>query len=776
MNTNTALATPTAARPTAENVGESRVSIGVRGMTCAGCVRSVQQELDSLPGVRFASVNLATERAYVVGDDSVTEHTVAQAIDRAGYRADRSAAARDAYAGSFLAARRRLIIALGGTIPIAAFMIVHMLGAGPTWYPWSELIASTLVIAAAGGETFRSAWIAVRHRHSNMSVLLVLGMVAALVGSALHLVGVSPMPFAAIAPMILTLHLAGKRIEAGLKRKATEEVRRLAAMQPTVAHVRTADGALVDVPADTLLAGTEVVLRNGDAVPADGVLIEGAVSADEALVTGESAPVDKPPQSPLLAGTTVVAGSGVLRVEHTGEDAFLGRMTRLVEEAQASTMPVQALADRLTNIFVPLVVALATIAGLAWGLFYRALGPVGSALAEAIPWVPYHDGPVAMGIFAFIATLVISCPCALGLATPIALAVATGVSASAGLLVKDGAALQAIHTATTAVVDKTGTLTEGRPLVVEHTLAPRDLAAVATIEAYSSHPLARAIVRFATEHPPATAPLHPDSAGEGAGTRPGTDPAAPPAASLGTDPAAPPAENVTETPGSGITGTVGGSTYTICAAPQGDDTSNQARTVLAVTRDGAYIGTISLADAIRPEATETIAHLRADGVRLILASGDGEATVRAVAQTVGIDEAHPSMKPDDKLTLVQNLVAGGERVVFVGDGINDAAALKAATVGVAMGSGGQAAIESADIVIPSDDLRRVLLARRVSHRTLRAVKANLFWALAYNVLAIPAAMAGLLHPAIAEAAMVVSSMSVLAAAVVLRARLRREAA
>jgi len=440
---------------------------------------------------------------------------------------------------------------------------------------------------------------------------------------------------------------------------------------------------------------------------------------------------------------------GVIRVRATGvgADTFLARVVRQVEEAQASKVPIQEFADRVTAVFVPAILAIAGAALLAWLAFPGALGAIADRAGAFLPWVNPDLGRVSLAVFAAVAVLVIACPCALGLATPTALMVGTGLGATRGILVRDGAAIQALEAADTLVFDKTGTLTRGEPRVVDvRGLEGRDpvevLRAAAAIEASSEHPLSRAIVDAARERGAAVAG----------------------------------ASDVEAVPGRGIRGTVEGERVVVGTerlladegvadpphADAADDLEGSGHTVVHVAVGGVRVGAIALADPVKDDARATIAALRELGFRTVMLTGDNERTASAVARAVGIDEHRARLLPEDKVEAVRALQAAGASVAFVGDGINDAPALKAADVGLAVGTGTDIAIESADVTLVSGELAAVLRAARLARATFRKIKQNLFWAYFYNVIAIPVAFFGLLHPALAEAAMALSSVTVVA--------------
>ncbi|MXX78707.1 MAG: heavy metal translocating P-type ATPase [Gemmatimonadales bacterium] len=508
-------------------------------------------------------------------------------------------------------------------------------------------------------------------------------------------------------------------------------------------------GAQLANPTRDVAVGDVMIIRPGEKIPTDGVVLDGRSAVDESLATGESIPVEKEPGSSVLGST--VNHSGALRVRATGvgEDTFLSNVIRLVEEAQASKVPIQEFADRVTAIFVPviLVVALAAFAG--WFVVPGVFTEAARWASGFIPWVNPELGRLSLALYAAVAVLVIACPCALGLATPTALMVGTGLGATRGVLIRDGAAVQTLDRADTLVFDKTGTLTRGQPRVVE-VLVPagptsadaeaRLLAFAAAVEDASEHPLARAVVEEARGRG------IPFSRASGVEARVGM----------------------------GIVGEVEGQRVSVGSArllreegiPEEDVAEverrfrDAARTIAWVAAGGRLLGAIAIADPVKEDARETLLELSRRGFRTVMLTGDHEAVAAAVAEHLGIDDFRAGLLPADKVDAVRQLRAHGRTVAFVGDGINDAPALKAADVGIAVGTGTDIAIEAADVTLVQGDLRSVLRATKLARATFRKIRENLFWAYVYNVVAIPVAFLGLLHPVLAEAAMALSSISV----------------
>jgi Cu+-exporting ATPase len=723
------------------------IRIPVTGMTCAACQARVQSALQTAPGVADANVNLMMATATVHYDAAETNpHRLVAVIHDAGYGAEvappeRSAfqeqEARDAHvAGEFHALKRKAIVT--GVIGAAA-MFVPM-----SWAPraaWPLLLVTLVVMGWAGRHFYTRAFKALRHGASDMNTLVALGTGAAFLYSAAATIAPDAFARRGIAPdlyyeaviVIISLVTAGNALEARARRDTAAALRGLVSLQPK--HARVArDGNEIDVPLESLVAGDIVIVRPGERVPVDGVVESGASAIDESMLTGESMPVAKGPGARVIGGT--MNGTGALRVRATalGADSVLAQIVRLVRDAQGSRAPIQRLADRVSSVFVPTVVVIALGTFLAWWLI---------------------GGNTGRGLAAAVAVLIIACPCAMGLAVPTAVLVATGRGAGLGVLIKGGEALQRAGDVTTIVLDKTGTVTEGRPEVTDAydadggrlEVVGRWLALAAAVERASEHPLAAAIVRRAQR--------------DGALLRS--------------------VESFQSFPGRGATGVVGGKAIAIGnAAFMGDWAVNveplagesarveaEAKTAVYVAVDGALAGMIAIADPIRETSKEAIAKFRALGLQLVLLTGDNARTAQAIASQVGIDRVVAGVLPDGKASEVKRLQDGGAVVAMVGDGVNDAPALVQADIGMAIGTGTDIAADAADIVLMRGDLRAAAQAIALSRRTMRTMKQNLFWAFVYNVVGIPIAagvlypwIGVLLSPMIASGAMALSSVSV----------------
>ena len=683
-----------------------------------------------------ASVNLASEKASVAFDPGVTGlDAIKGAIVGAGYEALEPAVDEDARKSSALAAQwRRFAVAAVATVPLLYLAMGHMAGAplgvfDPSRHPMVFALTQLVLVAvpvAVGRGFYTRGLKALRDLSPTMDTLVAIGTGAALVYSLVGTVriiagdvgGVGNLYFET-AGVIVTLVFLGKTLEATSKAHTGDAVKKLMALAPATATVRRG-GVEMDVPASDVIVGDKVVVKPGGRLPADGVVLEGSSSVDESMLTGEPVPVLKVPGAQVSAATLNTTGRLSMRVTAVGDDTSLGQIVRLVEQAQGSKAPIAALADVVASYFVPVVVAVALVAGAAWLIGTHNLG---------------------LGLTVFISVLVIACPCALGLATPTAIMVGTGKGAELGVLFKSGQALERLHEVDTVILDKTGTITQGHPAVVNMLVstsmtADEVVRLAAGVEQASEHPVAAAVVAEAERR----------------------------GLSM------PSVSEFEATPGQGVAGLVDGHRVEI-GKPSGDGPEGEETTTrVSVTVDGTPVGEILLADELKATSRTGVAALKALGLRVEMLTGDQSAPARAVGSQVGIDEAdiHAGVLPGDKAAVVAGMQAKGRRVAMVGDGINDAPALASAHVGVAIGVGTDVAIDSAGVVLMRSDVGDVATAIRLSGATIRNIKQNLVWAFGYNVIGIPLA-AGLLHifggpllnPMYAAAAMSLSSVSVL---------------
>jgi P-type Cu+ transporter len=752
----------------------STLDLPVEGMTCASCVNRIERFLKKTPGVEEAVVNLATEVATIrYLPEQVGHAELVGAIEAAGYDVRRSAVpeAGDGHDHASLGAldptldeaisrsreARELLVRALVSIGVALGIMVLMLAGRVLPMEQLNLIAlvpATFVQVWAGGRFYRAAWRAARHGAANMDTLIAVGTSAAwgysvvitLAPALVVEAGLEPAAYFDSSTLIIGFVLFGRWLEARAKRRASDAITKLLALEPPTA--RRVEGAIdVDTPLDQVRPGDLLRVRPGDRVPVDGLVVTGASSVDQSMLTGEPMPIEVGDGDEVIGGTLNGSGAFVMRATRVGRETALARIVELVRQAQGSKAPIQRLADRVSEVFVPVVLAVAALTFVAWFVF----GP---------------EPKLTLALTAFTAVLIIACPCAMGLATPTAIMVGTGRGAEAGVLIRGGEALEIAGRVDAVVFDKTGTLTEGRPTVahVGATSGFDDatvLELAAAVEAASEHPLGEAIVAHARERGLAVRDVEAFGAVPGRGveghvaTRSGSR-----AVLVGT--AAFLGERGVET---------GASQREAGSAPAG------ATTVL-VAIDGRPAGWIALADRVKPEARTAVDELVRDGIEAWLLTGDARATALAVAAAVGIPEARvvAEVLPADKAAAVQRLRADGRVVAMVGDGINDAPALAGADVGIAIGTGADVAIEAAAVTLVGGDPRAVGRAIRLSRATMRVVRENLAWAFGYNVVLIPVAMGVLfpfsgllLNPALAAGAMALSSVSVVLNSLRLRA-------
>ncbi|MCC6405047.1 MAG: copper-translocating P-type ATPase [Candidatus Yanofskybacteria bacterium] len=722
----------------------------IKGMHCASCVTLLEGALRDVPGVDTVTVNLATEKATVAYDPArVSDATLQSAVASVGYQAmitdelGHEDAERARKKRELAGLRLRAIVSL-------------VLGAGIVWgsFPWLMNTAPRILqnfwfqfaLAVpvqfwAGWQFYRATWSSLRHRSANMDTLVTIGTSVAFIysvvmtaaPSVVERLGIMPEPYFDVSTVIIGLILLGRYFEARAKAGTSEAIRTLLGLQAKTARV-VRDGNEVDVPLEAVVIGDTVRVRPGEKVPVDGVILEGSSAIDESMVTGESIPAEKGKGDTVIGATVNTNGSFTFRATKVGSETMLAQIVKLVQEAQGSKAPIQRLADTVSSYFVPVVLMLAIATFAVWYI----VGPE--------PSLPF-------AILNAVAVLIIACPCAMGLATPTAIMVGTGLGAQHGVLIKDAEALEIAHTVSAVMFDKTGTLTEGKPQVTRviaregHTEA--DVLAVEyALERSSSHPVAAAIVAEAQRRGLAT-PAEPES--------------------------------FEAVPGFGVQGVLHGKRVFagterlmqergVDVAPMRDAIdglleSGSAVTIVAV--EGRMIGAIGVADAVKPSAKRAVTQLLRRGIEVVMITGDHERVARTVAHALGITRFEAQVLPDQKASHVIALQKEGKKVAMVGDGINDAPALAAADIGIAMASGTDVAIEAADITLVNKDLGAVVTALLLSRRTLRTIRMNLVWAFGYNIILIPVAMGALypvwgilLNPVLASGAMAFSSISV----------------
>ncbi|MCL4540530.1 MAG: heavy metal translocating P-type ATPase [Bacteroidetes bacterium] len=747
--------------PSNEKKSKIKLTLPVQGMTCASCVLRVENALKGVNGVDQAVVNLATESATVeIEPEKVNMELLKAAVDDAGYKIIDTADEVDALKAES-ESREREYGKLWKKFAVGVALGVPILvGSMPEVFPFvrsiPELVRNFLlmfltipVMGYVGGQFFRGFWTALKHKTADMNTLVAVGTASAFLYSAVATIwpgflasaGRAAQVYFDTSAVIIVLIMLGKILEAKAKWKSSEAVRKLIALQPAVAHLLL-DGKEVSVPLTAVQVGSLLRVRPGERIPVDGKVIDGFSMVDESMLTGESIPVERTKGSPVLGGTVCLDGAMTVQAEKIGKESFITRIANLVEEAQTSKPPVQKLADKVASVFVPVVIAAALLSAGTWALF----GP----------------SPILVhSLMAFVAVLIIACPCALGLATPTAIMVGTGRGAEMGVLVRSSEALEQARKITSVVFDKTGTVTVGEMRVVDTIVfdgGPEDdlirLASLAEVS--SEHPIAKAVVDEAKHRGLSVSDNiisgFRNFAGKGVEV------------------------NVRDADGDSVV-KVGKIEFVSDAAGEGaakaalertsETASTLAATVLYVARNSRILGAILVSDYVRDGAAETMKAVKKLGLKVRLLTGDGEASAKRIAEQIGIDKYFANVLPDGKYKAIKELQDSGEVVAFVGDGINDAPALAQADLGIAMATGTDIAVEASDITLVRNDLNLVPMSINLSKRTLKVIKENLFWAFFYNVILIPLAAGALypltgwqLNPMIASVAMALSSVSV----------------
>lgn len=706
-------------------------TFAITGMTCANCSARVEKELKATEGVLEANVNLATEKATVQFDGNLTAENLIQRVEAIGYGAilfdeahkQKIQEEKAAYLGKM---KRDLILSAVLTAPLMIAMIAMLLGSHAGWVhflhlPLVQLILVTPVQFGVGQRFYRGAYHALKTKAPNMDVLVAMGTSAAFALSVYN--GFfnphnSDLYFES-SGMIITLILLGKYLEQKAKTKTSDAIKQLMSLQAKTAMIVVA-GEEKEVPIEEVQVGDILRVRPGEQIPVDGKILKGQTTIDESMLTGESLPVDKQVDDQVFGGTVNTTGSIQFSATQVGSMTVLSRIIRMVEDAQGEKAPIQQIADKISSIFVPTVLGLALLTLLATGLV---------------------TGDWQQAIVHSVSVLVIACPCALGLATPTAIMVGTGLGAKSGILIKGGGALEKIAHLTTIVLDKTGTITEGKPVVADfEAVDPQALAYLTSLEQHSEHPLAKAIYHYGKDQVEIM-----------------------------------PVDNFESLTGQGVTGVINGQSYFV-GSKRGLKERNisfpedrvlaleeEGKTVMFLTDSKKMLAMISVTDQVKASSKAAIAALHQSGIKVKMLTGDNPQTAQYIGEQVGLQASDivAEVLPEDKAQVVKELQSNGQSVGMVGDGINDAPALALADIGIAMGSGTDIAMETADITLMNSDLLSVEKSIHLSKLTLRKIKQNLFWAFLYNVIGIPFAALGFLNPIIAGGAMAFSSVSVL---------------
>lgn len=721
------------------DVGSETLELLVSGMSCAACSRRVEEKLNSLPGVTEAAVNLAAGQAWVKYIPGlISPREMCEAIRALGYEArpaaDISWEEHDRFQRKEVRLQAcRFIAAAVLTLPFFVAMVLHLLFNLDHFMlnPWLQLALASPVQFVAGWQFYRGAYHSLKNRGANMDVLVALGTSAAFFYSVVSLFAGWGLYYFEASAMLITLILLGKLLETVAKGKTSEAIKKLISLQAKTAHLLR-EGVEEDVPIDEVQVDDIILVRPGERIPVDGLILEGHSSVDESMLTGESLPVEKQPGDKVVGGSINHQGSIIFRAEKVGKETALAQIIRLVEEAQSSKAPVQRLADKVSGIFVPTVLAIALLTFAYW---YTNGAGFNAALMHTVT------------------VLVVACPCALGLATPTAIMVGTGVGAQRGILIRGGEHLELAGRIDTVVLDKTGTITRGLPAVTDfQAFAPWEeqelLGIMASAEKKSEHPLGQAVVRRAEE---AGVPLAEISdfqaiAGQGICFRRGEE-----TWYIGNEILAA-AQGVDLTP----------------VSEQKNNWEKEGKTVILAMKGQQIAGMAAVADTVKDNAAAVISELRQMGLSVYMLTGDRQPAAEAIARQVGIDNIIAEVLPDRKAEEIQKLKNAGRTVAMVGDGINDAPALATADVGIAMSTGTDVAIESGSIVLLRGDLKGIASAVRLSRRTLGKIRQNLFWAFFYNLICIPLAVCGVFSPVMGGAAMAFSSVSVVTNSLLLK--------
>jgi Cu+-exporting ATPase len=739
------------------------ISLKISGMSCASCAATIEKALKSLEGVKSANVNFATEKATVEYlPDLVSILDLRKTVEDVGYKVE-SEEEVDKSLEEMRKAHLRMLAAWACTIPIILWMIPEMMFGlvwpNPTIYNLGLILLAVPVLFWAGLPTLRSAVKAISHKTANMDVLIMMGTTIAF-STGPPVFFTSILNYAGVSAMIMSFHLTGRYFEAKAKGKASQAIRRLLKLEAKTARILV-DGEEREVPIQEVKVGDIMIVRPGEKIPTDGVVIEGESAVDESMATGESMPVQKKPGDEVIGAT--VNQEGLLKVKATrvGKDTFLAQVIKMVEECQGTKVPIQEFADKVTGYFVPAVLLIALTTFILWIAFPEGMAVIAKWVSPVLPWVDINQPYLILAIFATVATLVIACPCALGLATPTALMVGTGLGAENGILIRKGEAIQTMKEVKAIIFDKTGTLTKGKPEVTDVVPTganPSDedevLYYAASVEQGSEHPLGQAIVRKAQEK----------------GIK--LD-----------DP-----ESFKAIRGMGVKGYVNGAEVLIGkpsllgskkhsldaeVEKKFRELQEQAKTAMIVAVNKKVIGIIAVADTLKEDTVDALREIERMGLKTVMLTGDNRKTAEAIAKQIGMSDIYAEVMPDQKVEVIKQAQNKYGMVAMVGDGINDAPALTQANVGVAIGTGTDIAIEAGDIILVRGDISGLVSAIKLSRATFRKIKQNLFWAFIYNTVAIPVAIFGLLHPVIAELCMASSSVSVVTNANLLRrARIR----
>ncbi len=730
-----------------------KIILKIAGMHCASCANTIETALNKKQNVK-ANVNFATEKATITYDpQQLSEQDLVKIIQQTGYDITESTGASQEEQ-MMRQAKTKMFWCWVFTTPIILWMLPTML-TGIAWpnrfiYDIGLIILATPAVFVTGFPTLKSAWQSAKRLSANMDVLIAMGTLASYFAGVASLF--TPIAnYGGIAAMIMAFHLTGRYIEIKSRGRASQAIKKLLQLGAKTARILV-EGKEQEIAIDQVQVGDIMVVRPGEKIPTDGIIVKGKSSIDESMATGESMPITKTINDEVIGATINQQGLLQVKASKIGKDTFLSQIIKMVEECQGTKVPIQEFADKVTGHFVPTVIVIAALTFLAWIIFPKPLGALLTSASSFIPWINPNLGVVSLAILATVAVLVIACPCALGLATPTALMVGSGIGAENGILIREGAAIQTLKDVHTIVFDKTGTITKGKPEVTDiislDKLKEKEiLHLAASVESGSEHPLGQAIVNSAkAKFIKISAP-----------------------------------ENFESVTGKGVIAEIDGKKVLVGsrklvpnlkltdATEQSlHKLENEAKTAMLVFVNKKVVGIVAVADTIKEDSITAIKQLEAMGLKTVMLTGDNKRTANAIAKKVGISQVVAEVLPDQKVAEIQRLQDEVGMVAMVGDGINDAPALTQANVGIAIGTGTDIAIEASDVTLVSGDLTAVVKAIKLSSATFRKITQNLYWAYGYNVLAIPIAILGLLHPIIAEIAMASSSISVVTNANLLR--------
>jgi Cu+-exporting ATPase len=736
----------------ATSVKKNSIEYTVQGMSCGSCALTVENTLKHIPGVIDARVSFTEKKAFInYADEKTDTRTFKKKVKQAGYALEDI---RDEAGQEELHLRRekaRLIWAWVITLPLALKMIGEMVfglflgGTLPALI--MDLALAFPVIFIIGFPVIRATLFSFKTISFNMDSLIGLGTVAAFSTGILKLLGLEIENFAVVGAMIMSINFIGNYLKEAATGRASQAIKQLLELGAKSAHLVGKDGGTRDVPVEELRIDDVVLVKPGEKIPVDGIIIDGQSPVDESMATGESIPVEKSRGDKVIGATLNGAGALKVRIEKIGKDTFLSQIILLTRQAQSSKIPIQAFADKVTAVFVP-VVLLISLATLAFWLIFPGVGKtILSVFAPFLPWINLNTTVISAALFAAIAAIVIACPCALGLATPTALMVGMGKGAVSGILIRNGEAIQTAQKIDTVVFDKTGTITMGTPQVIDFQSDLPDMEfinAAASLEHRSGHPLADAVTRWAGQRNTTLKKEFKEP------------------------------EKFKSTAGRGVSAEIDGCAYFAGSITYfkelgiplarfkdyADRYQQRGYTAVVFARADKTIGIIAVADTVKADSAAALAKLHAMGIKTVMLTGDNTRAAHTIADQVGIDSVYAELMPQDKIRIIKELQTKGATVAMVGDGINDAPALKQAHVGIAIGTGTDIAIEAADITLVGGSLLGVVRAIRLSRATFKKILQNLFWAFFYNIIAVPLAVLGLLHPAIAESAMALSSVNV----------------